>query len=67
MIGFRSIWAVGCLCVLVAFHPLFKWKSWPPEYHLYCWSPGRTNPGFVQDITECPAVAVVLYPYHEFL
>lgn len=47
--------------------PLFKWKSSLSDAQLASFSPGINPPEFVQDIWRCPAVAFVLFPFHEFL
>jgi hypothetical protein len=47
--------------------PFFKWKSFLPERLLNAFSPTPSYPAFIQDMWRCPAVAIVLFPYHEFL
>jgi hypothetical protein len=47
--------------------PLFKWRSCLSERSVDPFSPVKSYPELVQDIWRCPAVAIVLYPYHEFL
>jgi len=47
--------------------PFLKWKSIQPEHFLDPGSPTHSNPEYFQDIWRCPTVAVVLFPYHEFL
>ena len=47
--------------------PFFKWKSFLPERYLDPFSCTNSYPELVQDSWQCPAVAFVLFPYHEFL
>lgn len=45
----------------------FKWKLFLPEKLLNPFSATGSYPELVQDAWRCPAVAIVLFPYHEFL
>jgi hypothetical protein len=47
--------------------PFLKWKSFIPERFLNLGLRIKQYPEFVQDLRHCPAVAIVLFPYHEFL
>lgn len=47
--------------------PFFKWKSHLPENQIAAFITTGRFPEIVQDIWRCPAVAFVLFPYHEFL
>jgi len=47
--------------------PLFKWKAYSPNNLSDPTFGISTYPEIVQDIWRCPAVAFVLFPYHEFL
>ena len=53
--------------VPVVREPFFKWKSYLPERSIDPFSCTQIFPELVQDIWRCPAVSIVLFPYHEFL
>ena len=47
--------------------PFFKWKSFLPERSVDTFIATQLYPESIQDICRCPTVAIVLFPYHEFL
>lgn len=46
---------------------LFKWRIQPVELEQQTLITEYQNPEPIQDIQRCPTVAIVLFPYHEFL
>lgn len=53
--------------VPVVKEPLFKWKSFLPERSFDSFFFFNQFSELIQDIWRCPAVSIVLFPYHEFM
>jgi len=48
-------------------HPFSRWNAVQPEKFLDPSAPTSNHPSYFQDIERCPTVAIVLFPFHEFL